>query len=51
MFGFDAGFRVSDVVNLLITDINGKEHLVLIRQAKGKQDRFNKIIFCHRSKI
>lgn len=37
------GLRVSEVINLLISDIDGKKHLVLIRQAKGKKDRYTKI--------
>ena len=33
------GLRVSEVVNLKISDIDGKQRIILISQAKGKKDR------------
>ena len=33
------GLRVSEVVNLKISDIDGKQRIILILQAKGKKDR------------
>lgn len=35
--------RVSEVVNLKISDIDGKQKLILIRQAKGNKDRYTGI--------
>lgn len=32
--------RVSEVINLKISDIDGKQKLVLIRQGKGRKDRY-----------
>lgn len=40
MLAFSAGLRVSEVCNLLISDIDSKQKLIFIRQAKGKKDRF-----------
>lgn len=34
------GLRVSEVINLKISDINGKDRIILISQAKGKKDRY-----------
>lgn len=36
---FSVGLRVSEVVNLKITDIDSKRMLITVRQAKGKKDR------------
>lgn len=41
--GYACGLRVSEVVNLKITDIDSKRMLVHIRNAKGKKDRFVKL--------
>ena len=41
--GFGCCLRVSEVVNLKISDILGKQHLISIRLAKGKKDRFTGI--------
>lgn len=35
--------RVSEVVNLKISDIDGKQKIILIRQAKGNKDRYTGI--------
>lgn len=34
------GLRVSEVVNLKISDIDGKQRIILISQAKGNKDRY-----------
>ena len=34
------GLRVSEIVNLKITDIDSKRMQVLVRQGKGKKDRY-----------
>jgi integrase/recombinase XerD len=34
------GLRVSEVVNLKIEHINGRERIILVSQAKGKKDRY-----------
>ncbi len=36
---YSGGLRLSEVVNLKITDIDSKRNLILIREAKGKKDR------------
>lgn len=35
---YGMGLRVSEVVNLKITDIDSKQMLVLLERAKGKKD-------------
>jgi integrase/recombinase XerD len=40
---YGCGLRVSEVVNLDVTDVNFEENLIKIRLAKGKKDRFVKI--------
>lgn len=37
--GFSVGLRVSEVINLKITDVDSSRMILLIRQAKGKRDR------------
>lgn len=37
---YSAGLRVSEVVNLKISDIDSERMQILIRQAKGKKDRY-----------
>lgn len=37
---YSAGLRVSEVVNLKISDIDSKRMQILVRQAKGKKDRY-----------
>lgn len=37
--GFSVGLRVSEVLNLKITDIDSKRMLIYIRNGKGKKDR------------
>lgn len=39
MLGFSVGLRVSEVINLKISDIDSKRMLITIRQAKGRKDR------------
>jgi len=39
MLGFGCAMRVSEVINLKITDIDSKRMLIHIRNAKGKKDR------------
>jgi site-specific recombinase XerD len=39
MAAYSAGLRVSEVVNLKITDIQSDRMQILIRQSKGKKDR------------
>jgi integrase/recombinase XerD len=36
---FSVGLRVSELINLKLTDIDSKRMLITIRQAKGKKDR------------
>lgn len=36
---YSGGLRLSEVVNLKITDIDSKRNLILIRKSKGKKDR------------
>jgi integrase/recombinase XerD len=36
---YSAGLRVSEIVNLKITDIDGQRMQILVSQAKGKKDR------------
>ncbi|MPQ34177.1 integrase [Clostridium estertheticum] len=38
---YSAGLRVSEVCNLIITDIDSKNMQILIRQGKGKKDRYS----------
>ena len=38
---YSAGLRVSEVINLQITDIDSKRNLIIIRNAKGKKDRIS----------
>jgi integrase/recombinase XerD len=40
---YGCGLRVSEIVNLEVTDANFEENLIKIRLAKGKKDRFVKI--------
>lgn len=37
---YGMGLRVSEVINLKITDIDSKQMLVLLERAKGKKDRY-----------
>jgi integrase/recombinase XerD len=37
---YSAGLRVSEIVNLKISDIDNKRMQILVRQAKGKKDRY-----------
>lgn len=39
MLAYSTGMRVSEVCNLLITDIDSRRMLITIRQAKGNKDR------------
>ncbi len=39
MTGYSAGLRVSEIVNLKITDIDSKRMMLHLRGAKGKKDR------------
>lgn len=38
--GLCGALRVSEVVNIKISDIDGKKRLILLRQAKGNKDRY-----------
>ena len=38
---YSAGLRISEVCNLKITDIDSKNMQILIRQGKGKKDRYS----------
>lgn len=40
---YSCSLRVSEVTNLKISDMDGKQKLVLIRQSKGKKDRYTAI--------
>ncbi len=37
---YSAGLRVSEIVNLKIADIDSGRMQILVRQAKGKKDRY-----------
>jgi site-specific recombinase XerD len=37
--GYSVGLRVSEVINLKISDIDSKRMIILIRQSKGRKDR------------
>jgi site-specific recombinase XerD len=37
---YSCGLRLSEVLELQISDIKTKDHLLLIRQSKGNKDRF-----------
>jgi site-specific recombinase XerD len=37
---YSSGLRVSEIVNLKITDIDSKRMQILVQQAKGKKDRY-----------
>lgn len=39
MLAYSVGLRVSEVINLKITDIDSKRMIINIRQAKGRKDR------------
>lgn len=39
MLAFSVGLRVSEVINLKIEDIDSKQMIITIRQAKGRKDR------------
>jgi len=39
MLIYSAGLRVSEALNLRITDIDGKRQMIIIRKGKGKKDR------------
>jgi len=43
MLGYDAGFRVSEVVNLKLTSIDFELMQLKIRQSKGRKDRIVKL--------
>lgn len=43
LLGFDCGFRVSEVVNLKLTDIDRQLMNINIRQSKGRKDRILKL--------
>ena len=38
---YSAGLRISEVCNLKITDIDSKNMQILIREGKGKKDRYS----------
>lgn len=39
MLAYAAGLRVSEIVNLMISDIDSERMVICVRQAKGKKDR------------
>ena len=47
--GYSVGLRVSEVINLKISDIDSKRMIIIIKQAKGRKDRIvpllNHILF------
>ncbi|MAG02331.1 hypothetical protein CMI42_03260 [Candidatus Pacearchaeota archaeon] len=44
LLGFYQAMRVSEVVNLKLENVDKKQHLIMIKQAKGKKDRHIPII-------
>lgn len=43
LLAYDCGLRVSEVINMKLTDIDGKNMNVIVRQSKGKKDRLLKL--------
>jgi len=40
VFGINTGLRISDILKLKVSDVKGKEHIVLKEQKTGKTKRF-----------
>ena len=41
MTAYSAGLRVSEIANLKIADIDSKNMQIIVRQSKGKVDRYS----------
>jgi len=40
MLGYSAGLRISEIINMEITDIDSERMLIKVRSSKGKKDRY-----------
>ena len=43
MVAYDAGLRLSEIINLRIEDLDSERMAIRIRQGKGKKDRYARL--------
>jgi len=46
MTAYSGGFRVSELVNLKVTDIHSDRMMIRVDQGKGKKDRYTLLLLC-----